>query len=86
MDREGWHYFSNHSQLEQVFWATFESKIATGNLTEEQREAIKVGRRVGIALRHEFQWERVVDWEKGEGRYLEALVDVGKDEWNNSLA
>jgi hypothetical protein len=54
-----------------------EEKVETGALTKEQKEGINAGRRVGIALRHRFVGERVVDWEAGEGRYLEALVDVG---------
>ncbi len=81
MDSKGWHYFSNHEQLEQLFWTVFEDEIGAGTITAEDRERIQLARLVGIALRHGFTWDEGIGQRPiSEGdsalRYLSASIET----------
>ena len=55
MDSDGWHYYTNHCELESLFWQTFE--VAIGGVSEPDRQAIRVARMAGFFLHYGFVWE-----------------------------
>lgn len=55
MDSKGWHYCTNHHELESLFWITFEK--AVGGVSEAGMRAILVARMAGFFLRYGFAWE-----------------------------
>ncbi|KAJ9652598.1 hypothetical protein H2198_008167 [Neophaeococcomyces mojaviensis] len=57
MDNEGWHYFDNHKEMEDLFWTTFVDEVGAGRIMQEDKERIKLARLVGIALRYGFEWD-----------------------------
>jgi hypothetical protein len=55
MDSKGWHYYSNHLELESLFWQTFHETV--GRVSEEDMRAIRVARIAGSFLQYGFVWE-----------------------------
>lgn len=52
IDSQGWHYYSNHYQLENLFWQRFQKIV--GGVSEVDRQAIRVARLAGFFLRYGF--------------------------------
>jgi hypothetical protein len=87
MDLKGWHYYSNRQDLEDQFWKTFNESV--GDVTEEERYAIRVSSTVGIFLRYGFAWDegirrRPVTELDYSIKYLDALFS-GKKSVGNSF-
>ena len=80
MDSQGWHYYSNHHKLENLFWQTFEEIV--GGVSEADRQAIRVARMAGFFLRYGFVWEdgvREIPVKEPDSdlRYLDAFCTIG---------
>lgn len=80
MDSRGWHYYSNHHELQDLFWQTFQE--GAGGLSEADRQAIWVARMAGSFLRYGFVWEDGVREKPVEDpdsalRYLDVFCKTG---------
>jgi hypothetical protein len=77
MDMDGWHWHTNHRELEKTFWNTFQDEI--GGMDEGQRERIRIASVLGIFLRYGFTWDmemrrRPIVVGDGSLKYLNAFV------------
>jgi hypothetical protein len=78
MDSKGWHYYSNHLELESLFWQTFHETV--GRVSEEDMRAIRVARIAGSFLQYGFVWEDRAGPAKEDDsslRYLDVLCKTG---------
>jgi hypothetical protein len=81
MDSNGWHYCSNHLDLEALFWRTFED--ITGEIRYDTKRAVQAARTLGFFLRYGFTWddgvrERPAKESDSSLRYLDAYQAVEK--------
>lgn len=77
MDSKGWHYYSNHHDLDDLFWRTFDGIV--GGVSETDRRAINVAKITGLFFRYGFAWdngakERPVEESDPSLRYLDAFL------------
>ncbi|KAL4948880.1 hypothetical protein BDW69DRAFT_175635 [Aspergillus filifer] len=77
MNSSGWHYHTNSSTLEDLFWDTFYSQV--GRISDDDKNAIKIAERTGIVLRYGFTWEggsleRPVNEQDSSIRYMDAFL------------
>ncbi|KAJ5783166.1 hypothetical protein N7457_004940 [Penicillium paradoxum] len=82
MNSSGWHYFENSSSLEDLFWDTFYRHV--GNISNDEKSAIKIAERTGLVLRYGFTWEngdleRPVNEQDSSIRYLDAFLHSLED-------
>jgi Ser/Thr protein kinase RdoA (MazF antagonist) len=64
MDSDGWHYYDNRRELEDLFWQTFREKA--DNLSDADLQLIRTARMAGLFCRYGF----VV-----EGKAVKSVVD-----------
>ena len=64
MDSDGWHYYDNRRELEDLFWETFREKA--NNLSDADLQLIRTARLAGLFCRYGF----VV-----EGKAVKSVVD-----------
>lgn len=57
MNSTGWHYHSNSSRLETLFWDTFNRHV--GRVSDDDNHATKIAERPGL-VRYGFTWENGV--------------------------
>lgn len=77
MNSTGWHYYENSARLEDLFWNTFQKNV--GNISDDDKRAMKTAERVGLVLRYGFTWEdgvreRPVTEQDSSIRYLDAFL------------
>jgi hypothetical protein len=65
MDSEGWHYYNNRRELEDLFWGTFREKAK--NISDTSLQLIRTARMAGLFFRYGF----VV-----EGKAVKSVVDT----------
>ncbi|QKX58933.1 uncharacterized protein TRUGW13939_06061 [Talaromyces rugulosus] len=76
MNCQGWHYHENSSRLESLFWEVFNRNA--GEISPNEKRAIKIAERAGLVLRYGFTWdngvrERPVTERDASFRYLDAF-------------
>ncbi|KJZ69736.1 hypothetical protein HIM_10876 [Hirsutella minnesotensis 3608] len=64
MDSEGWHYYDNHRELENIFWQTFLGEAR--NASDTDLQLIRAARMAGLFCRYGF----IV-----EGKAMKGVVD-----------
>lgn len=65
MDSDGWHYYDNRCELEDLFWETLREKA--NNLSDADLQLIRTARMAGLFCRYGF----VV-----EGKAVKSVVDL----------
>lgn len=65
MDSEGWHYYDNRHELEDLFWQTFLEEAR--NASEVDFQLIRATRMIGLFCRYDF----IV-----EGKVVKGVVDL----------
>jgi hypothetical protein len=66
-----WTYFWDHVHLEHIFWQRFEENVTPLNI--KQKNAIKIGRLLGLLCRHGFKFKGVESIPKDESWDLSLL-------------
>ncbi|KAF1986077.1 hypothetical protein K402DRAFT_421636 [Aulographum hederae CBS 113979] len=81
MDSEGWRWYGNYEDLEDLFWTSFRG--AVGDMSEQEMVSIRVASTLGFFLRYGFAWDdgvrrRPVKEENYSMRYLDAFFGAAR--------
>lgn len=72
---DGWHFHARHLDLRRTFWTTLYSNI---DITESQKQAVKVGRIVGIFQAYGLKKGAAVELEDLSLSILESVLFVNE--------